>query len=499
MAIDQALYQGTPNDDLTYAGNDVIVWDRVNAERLRRGLQGLAQIGFPRPADATGSASTVPSGGGGSGSGFSFTANGQTFECKVPAGTSEAQARALFEKELNSGKLTNLNVGQSLQGLPKAVGDTLGQLGKLTDVAVGLPVNPAQLLKQVPATVSIGSLDPKQVTGLLGQATAAVGQAASAFSVAKGIGKFGLTPQQLQEQGFLKPGTVEQFLGKGNVDFTSVLSSPGCWTGKGGASGLDGFLKNPNLQDVTQQGLMTKGLDQLKSLGTLTGRETPQQLSAMVQGAAKFGAADMAAWSKGAAPAGLVDSINGLCKNAQFATELTDQLPVPLEAIGEGAVDTVDRSTVDNSVKGFVGNDKVPAPTYGPVERTPVADPNRSLEEQFTAEYSRFFVEFGRFRDAALALNQQLIDLESGVITQQGWDQINAELQALRADYNANADANIFQPLKTAYWALPPDLRDQYESQYQQALRFIINTGNFLKYIRDRIRDDEQFIGQRRT
>jgi hypothetical protein len=40
----------TANDvRLTYTGNDPIVWDRVNRERIRLGLPGLAEIGFPRP------------------------------------------------------------------------------------------------------------------------------------------------------------------------------------------------------------------------------------------------------------------------------------------------------------------------------------------------------------------------------------------------------------------------------------------------------------------
>lgn len=42
---------GSTADDtrLTYTGNDPIVWDRVNAARLRDGLPGLDEIGLPRP------------------------------------------------------------------------------------------------------------------------------------------------------------------------------------------------------------------------------------------------------------------------------------------------------------------------------------------------------------------------------------------------------------------------------------------------------------------
>lgn len=50
-SIDTALFKNTKDADLTYTGDDGIVWDRTNAERLRRNLPGLAAIGSPRPVD----------------------------------------------------------------------------------------------------------------------------------------------------------------------------------------------------------------------------------------------------------------------------------------------------------------------------------------------------------------------------------------------------------------------------------------------------------------
>lgn len=492
MVVNTNFYQQTSNDDLTYSGDDPIVWDRVNAERIRRGLPGLASIGYPRPAEEVNSTASTNSGNGGT---YSFTgANNQVFEVRVPAGMSEADARSYFEKEFNAGKLTNLNIGQSLEGLSASAKSTLGQLAKLTNVPVGLPVNPAQILKQVPATTAIGSLDPKQVTGLLGQASSAVGQGTDGFSIDKGIGKFGLTPQQLQQQGFLKPGTIEQFIGKENVDFTSVLKSPGCWTGKGGAANLDGFLKNPNLQDTTQTALMSKGFDQLKSLGTITGKENPQQLAAMVQGAAKFGAADMAAWAKGAAPADLVASIDGLAKDAQFAADLTSKLPDPAPAL-EGVIDTVNRATVDNSVKGFVGNEKVPAPTYGPVEREEAQDTTRADEEKWQAAVEKWLARIDYYKERAQALVQKLIELEAKTpITQEGWNAVNTDFQNIRTEFNAER-VQIENTYKNAFNALPRDLQDRFRSQYEAGLRTGRIVFDFLVYLRDRIRDDELLIG----
>jgi hypothetical protein len=47
-SIDTSLYSKTKDEDLTYTGDDGLVWDRVNAERLRRSLSGLPN---PRPKE----------------------------------------------------------------------------------------------------------------------------------------------------------------------------------------------------------------------------------------------------------------------------------------------------------------------------------------------------------------------------------------------------------------------------------------------------------------
>ena len=47
-SLERGLSGNTPDDKLTYSGNDPIVWDRVNNERLRRGLSPLPN---PRPVD----------------------------------------------------------------------------------------------------------------------------------------------------------------------------------------------------------------------------------------------------------------------------------------------------------------------------------------------------------------------------------------------------------------------------------------------------------------
>jgi hypothetical protein len=49
--FEQSLYTGTKDEDLTYTGNEPMIWDRVNSERLRRGLPSLTDLGYPRPPD----------------------------------------------------------------------------------------------------------------------------------------------------------------------------------------------------------------------------------------------------------------------------------------------------------------------------------------------------------------------------------------------------------------------------------------------------------------
>ena len=74
-SFESKLSSGTPDDKLTYSGNDPIVWDRVNNERLRRGLSPLPNS---RPID-----------------------DGKTYSGSrgTPAGTTPAADRPLTEAE----------------------------------------------------------------------------------------------------------------------------------------------------------------------------------------------------------------------------------------------------------------------------------------------------------------------------------------------------------------------------------------------------------------
>ena len=472
MAFD--LYANTPDADLTYRGDDPIVWDRINAERLRRGLPGLAAIGIPRPfedadpttADAPVSISGLPS----SLSSLAGAAPGQqqalqqlsqletrrtqltksvsTIEVARAANqrllarrqeelaeTLDPEREAALTREIAD--LQGLidreqrQIGQSIQqldiinsdiqsrlssafpgspalaGLPIPALPALPSLPSLAELPVSLPVSPADVLKTVQATVKIPGLDTSQLTGLLGSAaktaTAAVsgvgraiGAVGETISTATGIGKFGATPQQLEQQGLLKPGTSQAFLSApvsvsaedqaeadeinaaggdttaeqvaGNRRLNQVLSSPFSWTGKNGVSGLSGFANNDTLQGLTQQNVMSQGLDKLKSLGAVTGGETPEQLGSLVQSAAKFGPEAVSAWTKGLAPPDVTANINNVAKDAQQAVSLVNKQLPDLGAVPrnvEGKTATVDRSKLDAAFASVLGDPKISLPNFG--------------------------------------------------------------------------------------------------------------------------------------
>lgn len=428
---------------------------------------------------------------------YTFTNSaGEKFTVTVPNGTSEADARKAFDQQNNAGTLKNLGVGQTIQGMSAGEKQALAAVAGLATQPITQAATAAQVLKQTPATAAVGSLNTKQVTGMISQAAAASGQAFNAISNTGGVGKFGLTPQQLEQQGYIKPGTVAAFL-KNNPSgtLTSVLQSPAVWTGKDAINNVNSFLGNQNVQNLTQANLMSQGLTGLQKLGVATGKEAPQQLSALVQGAAKFGAATMAAWAAGSAPPALAGAIGALAKGAQQVVDLvTGKLPNLNTAIA-GVTDTVKRAGVDNAVRESINDPKVEPITYGEIQREEEPpDPNQPAVEKFKAAAEKFLERTNYYQQQAQELADQLIALEEGVITRGEWNLVNEKLQGIRTQYNSERTAE-FNALTSAYDALPGSIKPDYKAQYESLLRLQIIVAKFLIYLRDRIRDDELLIG----
>lgn len=294
---------------------------------------------------------------------FTFTdpATGREFTVQAPDGTSFSQAKAVFEQQLGSGKLASINVGATLDAATQG-------LGKLKDIPVVNAVDIAALARQVPAQIPIGSMNLDQVSASLAQTAKDVAQAATAISADKGVGQYGISPQQLEAAGFIKPGTVSGYL-KDPSQIQAVLGNPSVWTGKKNVGGLDQLLGDVRLQSLTQNEIMLGALDGLKQAGALSGREAPEQLASMVQLGSKFGVGNAVSWVQGQAPADVINQMNAAAKNAQFSVNLSDKLAESGQALkksAEGFKATVNRANVNKAFADVLGDPKIPIPSFSP-------------------------------------------------------------------------------------------------------------------------------------
>jgi len=486
----------TADNKLVYTGQDPIVWNRVNKLRLEQGLPGLTDIGLPRPVDDGKSFNSpysqyTPATGAATGSGSKFTFNfgGENFTVNAPAGTTEEQARAIFDQQASTGSLTGLKPGQTLDaakqfagglltaasqlnvsqlasglsgltsgiggGITSALGavtrftggttggitSALGAASRLTGVPIKNPMNVADFVKVgVGATKEIGALSSTQVQGLLGQAAASTGQSVNAYSLDKGIGQFGINPAQLEQTGYLKPGTLAQYTKNAQVTqadideaqrvnasggsttpeiiasnrkIKDVLNVSGVWTGKGGVSNLTSLVGDSTKQLSVQSNIMETGYKSLEKAGVITAGTAKDAIGGLVQSAGKVGAALTAAWSKGTAPAGAVDAINNLAKQGLTAVNFTDfKLPAGAsgEQIATGVTNTVNRKVLNQSVTAFIGDAKVPSIDYGqPVAAAaPTATPSvvstGALDEPSASDRA----EFKRLTEEKATLGRQV-------------------------------------------------------------------------------------------
>ena len=127
--LNASLYSKTKDSDLTYTGSDTTVWDRINAERLRRGLPGLAAIGYPRPPEETPAAATTPSASTGA----------STFEIKGPPGMTYEQAKAIFDKQVSTGALVGFKSGDTLSAATQAADGLASAQAQLSQGLTGVP------------------------------------------------------------------------------------------------------------------------------------------------------------------------------------------------------------------------------------------------------------------------------------------------------------------------------------------------------------------------
>ena len=263
---------------------------------------------------------------------FNFTLpNGKPFEVKAPPGFSLEQAKAVFDKQAETGSLVGLKPGmvlsaatQAAQGLASAqalltqaqagFGDALAAAkgaaggaiaGSLADVASGLTGAVGQavsaagvasvvtggaataintingILANAPVVNEINFADfATQISGVAQIGPLTVPDVTAVLAQVRKLvdqtGTIVTDAKGLGEFG-LTPAQLEaagilkpgmaKFVADGASSITDLLQSPAAFTGKDAITGVQDILNNLVKQGLIQQDLMKKGLDALKAFG----------------------------------------------------------------------------------------------------------------------------------------------------------------------------------------------------------------------------------------
>ena len=247
---------------------------------------------------------------------FNYTLpSGAAYELKAPEGTTQAQADEVFYTQVAAGSLVGYAPGQVLQStetliqsfeLSRLERGTAG-VDAVTVLALnaGLPVVatvPSLSAVQVSNAITesdvalmrlglgpreVGILSPIEVQSLMAQLSAQVGQAYNVMTVEKGIGMFGFSSWQLEQLGYIKPGTTVTYLNSPDLttnppNFIEVMNSPTIWTGLNGVTSVDVILASKELQVKIQNDLMQQSYNSLLAAGLIT--ETNSQTLTAMQG-----------------------------------------------------------------------------------------------------------------------------------------------------------------------------------------------------------------------
>jgi|LakMenEpi03Aug12_release.lakeMendotaPanAssembly.Ray.scaffolds.fasta_scaffold103027_2 hypothetical protein len=372
---------------------------------------------------------------------YKFDYNGKAIEVVGPPGTTEAQARAVFQQQVNSGALVGLKtgdaisaayqaskgvpgstaaVGQTVSGVPGSTNGALGPAfsttGKsfvsagsgVTDTTTqtlsninnstlkGVPTNgitTADFAKTAPTMSSIQTLNPTQVRATVAQAATLSGQSADQITDTGGVGQFGFSGTQLETAGLIKPGTVGTYLTNNSNSLTDVLKSPAVWTGKDGINSLDNLLSNPVVQNTTQQSLMSSGLSSVQQLGIPIAALSAKALSGLSLNAAKSPAQTFN-WARGKLPPDAQAQFDATARDGAFAIGTADQKfndAMTQQAPPGEAENTVDRQTLDAATTRIFGNAKIPSFKYGSEDRDPAVVADRKALRKETATVASQF------------------------------------------------------------------------------------------------------------
>jgi len=220
---------------------------------------------------------------------------------KLVSITSRAPAHAPWSNA-GQGVDVKTDLGASSQ-LPASPASSVANTNSVAGAALTNPVSLATAASAPTASAVSKALDGKTTQAL----TAAVAQKASAGPLAAattqgtaiaasssgpqvGVGKFALTPSQLEKAGTLKPGAgalvTSLAAATGNVASSMTKN---LFTGQPGAESLGPLLNNVSAQSDAVVKNLQSAQTALQNAGALTGNETGSQLGGMVMSAANNG------------------------------------------------------------------------------------------------------------------------------------------------------------------------------------------------------------------
>jgi hypothetical protein len=426
------LNSNTKDEDLTYTGTDTIVWDRTNTERLRRGLPGLASLGYPRPPEDT---TAPPSGATDGGAMFATTpattpdGSAKVFDVKGPPGLTREQAFEIFKKQADAGGLVGFKSGdvlssatQAADGLPGAqalVAQAQAGFGSaLGDARSALAQAGGALGGSLAGTAAgLSALVGPAVSAFGAAGSALVGAAAKAGSVATAAIQtintaltnipVGASPINVAD--FAK--TIPAVSGIGPMDsaqVTGVLAQAKNLVGQSAstisnAKGIGEF--GLNIQQLETAGYVKPGISNLlaqgasslaavaKSPATWTGKGGIQGLSGLLASPSTQGLIQQDLMAKGVAGLGAVGipvknlSAQGLAgmslnaaKSLPDAEAFAKGLPIPGDATGavKAAMNTAVRdgafavNMVSTKIPDAVKDTEIPIPAVNTVSRATV-------------------------------------------------------------------------------------------------------------------------------
>jgi len=313
----------------------------------------------------------------------------------------------------------------------------------ITGLPVTNPINTADFSKIAGGLTSVGAVAPigpmsiPEVNGVLAQAKNLTGQGFGDISNSKGLGAFGLDVSQLETAGYVKPGSRAKFDAS---SFTNLIKSPAIWTGKDGIKSATDLLANAPKQSQIQQDLMIKGVAGMAAIGIPVQNLSSQGIAGMTLNAAKS-LPNAEAFAKGLpipgdATGAVQAEFSSAVRDGAFAVNLVNtKIPTAFKQqdIPKPAADTVGRATVDAASSRVIGDDKVPTPNY-------VAPANSATVSNYEAKANTYVNNWLLpLVEKLQALDPKFAALENQqTITQQQYDALNAERDAVRNNYNIN-------------------------------------------------------------